>query len=69
MTVTRIVTVVEGQGKGWLTDHRVDRRVYKPAADQAALAAAFDLRLARANSLSFDKLWREMERLLTVAPA
>jgi hypothetical protein len=51
--------------KGWLSAHRTDGRAYKPASDQAALAAAFDLRMARANSPSFAKLWRDLERLLT----
>lgn len=51
-------------GKGWLSAHRVDGRSYKPASDQAALAATFDLELARKNSPSFDKLWRDLERLL-----
>lgn len=50
--------------KGWLTEHRIDGRPYKPVADQAALAARFDLHLARSNSPSFGKLWREMQRLL-----
>jgi Domain of unknown function (DUF4276) len=50
--------------KGWLSRRRTDGRSYKPTADQAALAAVFDLRLARANSPSFDKLWRDVERLV-----
>ena len=50
--------------KGWLSDHRVDNRAYKPAADQAALAARFDLQMARKHSPSFDKLWRDVKRLL-----
>lgn len=50
--------------KGWLTEHRVDGHGYKPASDQAALAARFDLRLARKGAASFDKLWRDVERLL-----
>lgn len=53
--------------KGWLSEHRVDKRSYKPAADQAALAAAFDLHMARKNAPSFDKLWRDLERLLREA--
>lgn len=55
--------------KGWLTAHRTDRRPYKPAADQAALAAAFDVELARGNSPSLDKLCRDVERLLHTASA
>ena len=50
--------------KGWLSEHRTDGRSYKPASDQAALAAVFDLHLARKNARSFDKLWRDLERLL-----
>ncbi|WP_349817016.1 hypothetical protein [Frankia sp. Cppng1_Ct_nod] len=51
--------------KGWLSAHRTDGRSYKPASDQAALAALFDLRMARENSPSFDKFWRDVEQLLT----
>jgi Domain of unknown function (DUF4276) len=51
--------------KGWLTAHRTDGRSYKPAADQAALTAVFDMALARSHSPSFDKLWRDVTRLLT----
>jgi hypothetical protein len=43
----------------------VDGRSYKPATDQAALSAVFDMQIARKNSPSFDKLWRDVERLLT----
>jgi len=49
--------------KGWLTARRTDKRSYKPTADQAALAEVFDLAMARANSPSFDKMWRDVERL------
>jgi hypothetical protein len=49
--------------KGWLTARRTDKRSYKPTADQAALAEVFNLAMARANSPSFDKLWRDVERL------
>lgn len=50
--------------KGWLSARRTDGRAYKPATDQAALAAAFDMQMARQHSPSFDKLWRDVERLL-----
>ena len=50
--------------KGWLTTHRIDGGVYKPTVDQAALAAILDLHLARKHSRSFDKLWRDVARLL-----
>lgn len=50
--------------KGWLQGQRIDGLAYSPTVDQPALAATLDLDLARANSPSFDKLWRETERLL-----
>jgi hypothetical protein len=53
--------------KGWLSANRTDRRTYKPSSDQAALAALFNLGMARKNSPSFDKLWRAVEHLLTEA--
>jgi len=49
--------------KEWLRE-RLSGGRYSPTVDQPALAAIFDLRQARAAP-SFDKLWREMERLLT----
>lgn len=51
--------------KGWLSRHRVDGKAYKPATDQAALTALFDLDMAREYSASFGKLWRDLERMLT----
>jgi hypothetical protein len=44
--------------------------VYSPIPDQPALAAIFDMALARTRSDSFNKCWREIERLLaeTVGP-
>ncbi|MBI4902186.1 MAG: DUF4276 family protein [Acidobacteria bacterium] len=50
--------------KEWLKD-RLANGNYSPAVDQPALAAIFDLQQARVAP-SFDKLWREMERLLAV---
>jgi hypothetical protein len=47
--------------KEWLRE-RLSGGRYSPTVDQPALAAIFDLRQARAAP-SFDKLWREMERL------
>jgi hypothetical protein len=38
--------------------------IYSPTVDQAALASAMDLELARARSRSFDKLCRDLDRLL-----
>ncbi|RFS47636.1 hypothetical protein D0Q02_03450 [Micromonospora craniellae] len=40
--------------------------VVLPKVDQAPLAAKFDLHAARANSSSFDKLWREVQNLLLI---
>lgn len=37
---------------------------YSPTVDQAALASQMDLDQARARSPSFDKLWRDLARLL-----
>jgi hypothetical protein len=53
--------------KEWLKD-RLDSGNYSETVDQPALAALFDLQQARVAP-SFDKLWREMERLLTVLGA
>ena len=50
--------------KEWLSERRTDGKSYRPTVDQAALTAVFDLALARANAPSFDKLCREVERLL-----
>jgi hypothetical protein len=49
--------------KGWLQDWRVDGRAYSETIDQPALAARFDLDLARQRSRSFAKLCREIARL------
>lgn len=53
-----------GGAKEWLRE-RLASGNYSPTVDQPALAAIFDLQQARVAP-SFDKLWREMERLLTV---
>jgi Domain of unknown function (DUF4276) len=50
--------------KGWLTTARTDGLKYRPTVDQALLASVFDLEMARANSPSFDKFYREVVRLL-----
>jgi len=55
--------------KGWLQRHRTDGFAYSPTTDQPALAAVMDLQLARAGAPSFDKLWRDLERLLGAAPS
>lgn len=55
--------------KGWLQEHRTDGFAYSPTTDQPALAAAMDLTMARANAASFDKLWRDVERLMAIPGA
>lgn len=50
--------------KEWLSKRRTDGKPYRPTVDQAALTAVLDLALARSNAPSFDKLCREVERLL-----
>lgn len=51
--------------KGWLQRNRIDGRAYSPTVDQPALAARFDLEQARSGAPSFDKLWRDVERLMS----
>jgi len=48
--------------KGWLSQRMSAR--YSGTIDQPALAATMDLALARERSPSFDKLVRDLERLL-----
>ncbi len=50
--------------KEWLRRHMEGSRSYKETVDQPALTRLFDLTAAR-QTASFDKLWRDMERLLT----
>jgi len=49
--------------KEWLQRHMPPARRYSETLDQPALAAVFDLELARRRSPSFEKLCREMARL------
>ncbi|HET8682870.1 MAG TPA: hypothetical protein VFM54_13525 [Micromonosporaceae bacterium] len=49
--------------KGWLSKRR-GAAPYKETADQTALTAVFDMQAARRGAPSFDKLWREAERLI-----
>ncbi|MEU8269014.1 DUF4276 family protein [Sphaerisporangium sp. NPDC049002] len=51
--------------KEWLTNHRTDHQSYNPKKHQTSLAALFELHLARQNSPSFDKFWRDVEYLIT----
>jgi hypothetical protein len=50
--------------KGWLTRARTSGRPYKETVDQAPLASIFDMKMARENSASFDKFYREVAALL-----
>ncbi|NQU20365.1 MAG: DUF4276 family protein [Candidatus Nealsonbacteria bacterium] len=45
----------------------VGSRKYAETVDQPALTALFDMELARRHSPSFDKCWREIERLFAAA--
>jgi hypothetical protein len=54
--------------KGWLSNHRLKSDPYSPVPDQAKLASLFDLSMARANARSFDKFYRDVERLLGSSP-
>jgi hypothetical protein len=51
--------------KEWITRQMPKGRVYKPTLDQAALTSVFDIGDARECD-SFDKCYREIERLLTM---
>lgn len=55
-------------GKGWIKK-RIRRAKYSETVDQPAMTTAMDLHVCRRRSASFDKLCRELERLLTPAPA
>lgn len=50
--------------KEWLRSRMRENRTYSEPLDQPALAATFDLNVARLRSGSFDKCWRELTRLL-----
>ena len=50
--------------KGWLSQN-VLGRPYKETTDQASLSSIIDVPLARQRSQSFDRLCREVERLLS----
>ena len=51
--------------KRWLSARRTDRRSYRPTIDQAPLTELVDLPVVRERCPSFDKFWREVERLAT----
>ncbi len=50
--------------KEWLADRMPSGRAYSETVDQPALSACIDIPTARRHSRSFDKLCREVERLL-----
>jgi hypothetical protein len=52
--------------KEWLSRARTSTggRPYRETVDQALLASTFDMSMARSNSPSFDKFYREITRLL-----
>lgn len=50
--------------KEWLSKWRPGGAPYKPRQHQPGLAQALDLSMARRNSPSFAKFWRDVERLL-----
>ena len=52
--------------KGLLTKARPRGQPYKETVDQAPLTSAFDLKMAREHSDSFDKFHREVSRLLGI---
>jgi hypothetical protein len=53
--------------KGWISARRTDGLSYSPTADQAPMASAFDMELARKRAPSFDKFCRDVERLVGVS--
>ncbi len=53
--------------KEFLKKHMGGSRTYAETMDQPALTALFDMELARRYSPSFDKCWREIERLFAAA--
>jgi hypothetical protein len=53
--------------KGLLTKARPKGQPYKETVDQAPIASIFDLKMAREHSGSFDRLYREVSRLLGIA--
>ena len=51
--------------KGWLRQHRGRGRAYSPTLHQALVSKLIDLGIVRQRCPSFDKFWREVERLAT----
>jgi Domain of unknown function (DUF4276) len=52
--------------KGLLTKARAKGQPYKETVDQTPLTSAFDLKMAREHSDSFDKFYREVSGLLRI---
>ncbi|HZO33212.1 MAG TPA: DUF4276 family protein [Chloroflexota bacterium] len=50
--------------KEWLSIRMFNRPSYSPTADQARLTERFDMQMARQRSPSFDRCYREIERLI-----
>ena len=50
--------------KGWLSRFMPQHRGYKPTLHQAAFTSTFDMVKARERSPSFDRCYREIERLI-----
>jgi len=53
--------------KGLLSKARPKGKPYKPNIDQKVLASIFDIKMARENSSSFDKFYRDINWLLASA--
>ncbi len=51
--------------KQWLSERRTDRYSYRPTIHQAQLTERIDVEVVRQQCPSFDKFWREIERLAT----
>ena len=51
--------------KRWLSARRITKHSYDPVADQARLSELVDIDVVRQRCDSFDKFWREVERLAT----
>ena len=51
--------------KTWLRQHRGSGRAYRPTLHQALVSDLVDLHVVRQRCPSFDKFWREVERLAT----
>ncbi len=55
--------------KGWLAARMRPGKTYRETLHQASFTARFDMDAARAAAPSFDKLWRDVSRLLRVSGA